>query len=86
HAARVGLSLLTAIGRTEWAAETKELYIKSAIALAKDRNLRTQLRASLRAEFTQSIFCDHLGQATRFEAGIRKIWGEWCSKIVGPRE
>jgi predicted O-linked N-acetylglucosamine transferase (SPINDLY family) len=86
HAARVGLSLLTAIGHAEWATETKELYIESAIALAKDRNLRTQLRTSLRAEFSQSILCDHLGQATRFEEGIRQIWIDWCSKMAGSQE
>ena len=78
HAARVGLSLLTAIGHPEWAAENEAAYIEKAVALAQDRNLRSQLRESLRAEVAGSILCDHEGQALRFEVALREIWAEWC--------
>ena len=78
HAARVGLSLLTAIGHPEWAAENEATYIEKAVALAQDRNLRCQLRESLRAEVAGSTLCDHAGQALRFEAALREIWVEWC--------
>jgi predicted O-linked N-acetylglucosamine transferase (SPINDLY family) len=78
HAARVGLSLLTAIGHAEWATENEEDYIEKAVALAQDRTLRAELRNSLRSEVAASILCDHAGQATRFEAGLRQAWTEWC--------
>jgi len=78
HAARVGLSLLTAIGHAEWAMENEEDYIEKAVALAQDRTLRAELRNSLRNEVAASILCDHAGQATRFEAGLRQAWVEWC--------
>ena len=78
HAARVGLSLLTAIGHAEWAAENEDAYIEKAVALAEDRALRSQLRDSLRGQVAGSILCDHTGQATRFEAALRQTWGEWC--------
>jgi predicted O-linked N-acetylglucosamine transferase (SPINDLY family) len=78
HAARVGLSLLTAIGHAEWAAENEHAYIEKAVALAEDRALRNQLRESLRGQVAGSILCDHTGQATRFEAALRQTWGEWC--------
>ena len=78
HAARVGLSLLTAIGHAEWAAENEHAYIEKAVALAEDRALRSQLRDSLRGQVAGSRLCDHTGQATRFEAALRQTWGEWC--------
>ena len=78
HAARVGLSLLTAVGHPEWAAETEEAYIETAVTLAQDRVLRSRLRESLRSEVAGSILCDHAGQATRFEATLRQTWIEWC--------
>jgi predicted O-linked N-acetylglucosamine transferase (SPINDLY family) len=78
HAARVGLSLLTAVGHPEWAAENEEDYIEKAVALAQDRPLRADLRNSLRSEVAASILCDHAGQAARFEAALRQVWTEWC--------
>jgi predicted O-linked N-acetylglucosamine transferase (SPINDLY family) len=79
HAARVGLSLLTAIGHPEWAAENRDAYIETAVTLAQDRALRIQLRDSLRSEVAASILCDHSGQAARFETALREVWSEWCS-------
>jgi predicted O-linked N-acetylglucosamine transferase (SPINDLY family) len=78
HAARVGLSLLTAVGHAEWAAENEDAYIEKAVALAEDRALRSQLRESLRGQVAGSILCDYAGQATRFEAALRQAWCEWC--------
>ena len=78
HAARVGLSLLTAIRHAEWAAENEDAYIEKAVTLAQDRALRCQLRESLRSEVSASILCDHLGHAARFEAALRQIWMDWC--------
>jgi predicted O-linked N-acetylglucosamine transferase (SPINDLY family) len=79
HAARVGLSLLTAIGQPEWAAENEDAYIEKAVALAQDHALRSRLRESLRSEVAASILCDHAGQANRFEVALRQAWTAWCS-------
>jgi predicted O-linked N-acetylglucosamine transferase (SPINDLY family) len=78
HAARVGLSLLTAVGHPEWAAENEDAYIEKAVALAQDRALRSQLRESLRSKVAASILSDHQRQAARFETALRQIWTEWC--------
>jgi predicted O-linked N-acetylglucosamine transferase (SPINDLY family) len=78
HAARVGLSLLTAVGHPEWAAESEDAYIEKAVALAQDRALRSQLRESLRSKVAVSILSDHQRQAARFETALREIWAEWC--------
>ncbi|MEI8293889.1 MAG: tetratricopeptide repeat protein [bacterium] len=78
HASRVGLSLLTAIGHAEWAAQTENDYIQKAVTLAQDRELRVQLRNSLRSTMAGSVLCDFHGQAARFEAALRQAWIEWC--------
>jgi predicted O-linked N-acetylglucosamine transferase (SPINDLY family) len=78
HAARVGLSLLTAVGHPDWATETEEAYVDTAVSLAENRELRVRLRNSLRTEMAASILCDHSGQAARFEAALRQAWAEWC--------
>ncbi|MEI7775021.1 MAG: hypothetical protein WCK17_09610, partial [Verrucomicrobiota bacterium] len=78
HASRVGLSLLTAIGHSDWAAENEETYIEKSVALAQDRSLRLHLRDSLRAKVAASILCNSKDQAHRFENALRQIWCEWC--------
>ena len=80
HAARVGLSLLSAIGHAEWATENEEAYIEKAVALAQDRPLRFHLRDSLRSEVTASILCDSTAQAHHFENALRQIWLDWCTR------
>ena len=80
HAARVGLSLLTAIGHAQWATENEEAYIEKAVALVQDRTLRFHLRDSLRAEVAASILCDSTVQAHHFENALRQIWLDWCTR------
>lgn len=79
HAARVGLSLLTAVGHPDWAAGSTEGYVQKAVELANDRPLRGALRQSLRGEVRNSALGDHKGQAERFEAALRSAWAEWCA-------
>lgn len=78
HAARVGLSLLTAIGHPEWAAINEDAYIEKAVTLAKDHAQRTQLRHLLRSKVAASILCNHAEQAARFTDALRDIWTSWC--------
>jgi len=80
HASRVGLSLLTAVGHQDWAAETPEAYIEKAIALAQDRPLREALRQTLRQDVLKSPLLDHRAQAAGFEAALRHAWREWISQ------
>ncbi len=71
HASRVGLSLLTAIGHSEWVATSADSYINRAIELAQDAARLTALRASLRGEMSRSALLDHPGQAARFADALR---------------
>jgi len=78
HAARVGVSLLTAIGRHEWIAQDWADYVAIAVALAKDTPGRVVARQSLRDEMRRSALLDHAGQAARFGAAVRVCWQHWC--------
>ena len=79
HASRVGLSLLTAAGHPEWAPESSETYIKTAINLAKNPEKLAHLRTTLRNEIASSDLCNHATQAGRFESALRTAWSEWCT-------
>ena len=78
HAARVGVSLLTAIGRREWIAQDWADYVAIAVALANDISQRTEVRQSLRGEMQRSALLDHVGQAARFGDAVRECWQQWC--------
>jgi predicted O-linked N-acetylglucosamine transferase (SPINDLY family) len=73
HAARVGSSLLTTIGRPEWVAADTESYIATAVALAAESRARGtgwQLREALAG----SALLDHEEQSKKFAAALRQCW------------
>jgi predicted O-linked N-acetylglucosamine transferase (SPINDLY family) len=79
HAARVGASLLTAIGHPEWIARSPADYVRIAAGLAADQERRRSLRTGLRAELLGSPLMDHRGQAERFGAAL-----EACCEAAFP--
>lgn len=79
HAARVGESLLRAVGHPEWCAADVEEYVNVAVRLASDREGLAALRSSLRSEMAASILLDHPAQAARFGDSLRAIWRDWCA-------
>lgn len=58
HAARVGASLLTHTGLTEWIAATPADYVRLATAAAHDLPRLATLRATLRERLRTSPLCD----------------------------
>lgn len=80
HMSRVGPSLLTAVGRREWIAQSAEDYVRIAISLAEDRKQLGIIRGGLRAEVAASPLGRHQEQAARFGAALRACWREWCEK------
>jgi protein O-GlcNAc transferase len=61
HAARVGVSLLTHLGVTEWIATTPDEYVTIARTLAGDAPRLAALRTQLRERFRGSALCDAVG-------------------------
>lgn len=76
HASRVGASLLSAVGRSEWIATSADEYVALASRLASDGETRARARHELRDQLRQSPLMDHVGQAARFGAALRQCWDE----------
>lgn len=70
HAARVGTSLVTAVGHPEWSADTPANYVRLAAGLAADPARLAGLRTTLRGAMLAGALLDHAGQAARFGRAI----------------
>jgi protein O-GlcNAc transferase len=73
-AQRQSASLLTALGREEWIASSEEEYLEKALALARDPDLRAELRAGQRELMAHSTLCDGPGLARALEDAYRRMW------------
>lgn len=82
HAARVGASLLQAIGRPEWIASDPDDYVAIAARLAGDTEKLAAQRQTLRAAMTASPLGDHAGQAARLGAALRDCWRKRVSQLM----
>ena len=80
HASRVGLSILSAVGNTEWAAKDTEEYINIAVNLASDTTQLHNLRQTLRSNVQSSILLKQADQTRRFEKAIDEAWTYWFQK------
>lgn len=79
HAGRVGASLLTAAGCSEWVAETPEQFAATAAGLVSDRAKLDVLRAKLRGRVRTSRLCDATTHTREIEAAYRRMWHAWCA-------
>jgi predicted O-linked N-acetylglucosamine transferase (SPINDLY family) len=76
HAARVGASLLTAVGAPELIATTDDEFVDKAAALATDRPRLLRYRATLRDQTRASPLCDAPAFARRLEALLASLPSE----------
>lgn len=78
-AGRLSASLLTAIGRTEWIAESTERYIELAVQFATYPQLLAEARKTLRAELIRSpVITGYVGAV---EEAYKSMWKAWCTKV-----
>lgn len=73
HAARVGVSLLHAVGHPEWIARSEDDYVRLARELASDLVRLRDLRVGLRGEVAASPLVDGPAYAARFFAALRSL-------------
>lgn len=73
HAARVGGTLLEAVGTTELIAENRAAYVAEAVSLARDLPKLAQLRAELRSMVESSALMDRQGFALKIEAAYQEM-------------
>lgn len=78
HQARVGASLLHAVGLQDLVADSIEEYVQTAVDLAADHDRRRTMRAGMRDRVAESMLCDGPGFADRFERAVREVWRTWC--------
>lgn len=76
-AGRQAASLLTGLGRPEWIATDAEDYVRLAVALARDRAGRRQIRATQREQMRASELCDGAGLARALEAAFEAMYERW---------
>ena len=77
HCGRVGASLLSQIGQTDWIAGSLEEYLQIAATLAGDPAHLKDLRHSLRSRIVASPLCDATAFARKIEAAYRTMWATW---------
>jgi predicted O-linked N-acetylglucosamine transferase (SPINDLY family) len=80
HVARMGLSILDAIGLSDLAqATTTTAYVETAVKLAGDVERLRELRARLREMILSSPLADAARLARQIESAYRTLWREWCA-------
>jgi protein O-GlcNAc transferase len=79
----VGFDLLSRIGLSELAAPDRGAYVARAADLANDLARLRRIRGELRQRMLASPLCDAQRFARQFEAGLRRIWREWCAQTAG---
>ena len=80
HAARVGGSLLRAVGLPELVAQNRDDVLRIAVGLAGDEPTRRRWRGELPEMLRSSVLCDEAGHAARFAGEIRDLWRGWCQR------
>jgi len=77
--ARSGASLLSAIGLTDWIAQSREDYVARALQHAGGHGALEDLHRTLRARMAASPLCDRTRFMRAFEDILRKMWRDWCA-------
>lgn len=81
---RMGVGMLSYLGRKEWLAESPDDYVRIAAGLAADTQALNALRLNLRSEVENSalmredLYCRHFGE------GLRVMWLKWLAQMEHP--
>jgi len=79
HAARVGASLLGAVGLDELIADTPEDYVRIATDMAKSSERLATLRASMRERMAASALMDQRSMGRELGAAFSEMWRRYCA-------
>ncbi|MEM8829299.1 MAG: hypothetical protein AAGE96_08080, partial [Cyanobacteria bacterium P01_G01_bin.19] len=80
HVSRVGVSLLSSVGLTEFIATSTEDYCHKAVALAKDIPKLAQIRQNLRSQIESSPLTGGKAFVRFLESIYRQMWQQWCDR------
>ncbi len=79
---RIGMSILTGLGRPEWITHGEAEYIDRLVSLASDIPKLAHIRAGLRQEMQTSALMDESGFARKVEQAYRDMFKKWCEGSV----
>ncbi len=79
YMARMGASLLAAVGLDEFVAQTVDEYVALAVALAGDRSRLAAIRRSLRERLAASPLMNAREFVRHLEQAYRQLWRAWCA-------
>ena len=74
HTSRMGASILHAIGKTEWVADSDARFVQIAAGLASDAAALSAWRQAARTHVQQSGLFDERGFALDFEQTLQRAW------------
>lgn len=81
HAGRMVSSVLHAIGRREWIANSPAEYVAAAARLVGDVPRLAGIREGLREHIAASTLCDGVSLTRHVEESFRTMWRTWCGRI-----
>lgn len=81
---RMGVGMLSYLGRTEWLANDTAQYLHIAQGLATDVERLNTLRLGLRAELEQSVLMREDLFNQHFADGLRSMWVQWLIQRSHP--
>lgn len=76
---RAGACIARNLGLPELVAESQDEFVEKAVALARDRERLSHLRAELRPRLRDSLFGDAPRFARNLESAYRSAWQRYCS-------
>ena len=76
HVSRVGVSLLNAVGVTDWVARSHQEYARIAIRMARDAAGLASLRAGLRSRMRRSPLTHSASFTRELERAYLRMWKE----------
>ena len=71
---KIGASILTALGREEWIANSEQEYVDKVVALSTNIKKLASIRSSLRKDIETSPIMDHKGFVFELEKTYQSMW------------
>jgi predicted O-linked N-acetylglucosamine transferase (SPINDLY family) len=81
HVGRVGASILTNIGLTNFIAHDIKAYVDLAVEMSANTKVIKELRAGLRERMQKAPLCDALSFAKDIEIAYQEMWIKYKSKV-----
>ena len=74
HVGRVGASILTNVGLTDFIAQDIDGYIQLAVEMAANTNYLQEIREGLRERMQRAPLCDGRSFASDVETAYQEMW------------